>query len=419
MWVVMRNMSTGIAGMAAERLATTHDAAAGLSAAGLAAVLAAALAVSMAYGVTLPVLPFLLERLLGPSSAAGVARHTGWLTGAYTFALFFLSPLWGVLSDRIDRRAVMLVGLLGSAASLLALDWVTGLAGLYLARIASGALSAAVLPAALAYVADSCAAEQRPRQFALVASATTVGFLLGPATGSWLAPMVLTVPADMRIVQILMPDSPFFVVAIANLLATVALMALPARIRAGAVQAVTAAADEPVIRRALLLTAFVVFGITTAEVGITLFGSRTLELGPRGISAFFAVCSVVMIVAQAWGYPYARRALGDRMTLGAAFALMALGLALVPWGDSSSWVGAAFALAAGGTGILIPALATRISEAAAARQGSALGRQAAAANLGQAVAAASTGMLFASAPAAPFLVAAALLAAGVVIAARG
>lgn len=415
----MRNMSTGTAGMAAERLAAQREAAAGPSATGLAAVLTAALAVAMAYGVTLPVLPFLLERLLGVGSAAQVARHTGWLTGAYTFALFLASPLWGALSDRLDRRAVMLVGLLGSAASLLALDWVTGLAGLYVARIASGALSAAVLPAAFAYVAESCTAEQRPRQFALVASATTVGFLLGPATGSWLAPMVISVPADMRIAWILMPDSPFFVVALLNLVAAGALLALPTSIRRGAAQERAGAADEPAIRRALLLSAFVVFGITAAEVGITLFGKRTLALGPRGISAFFAVCSVVMIVAQAWGYPCARRALGERMTLVLALAVMTLGLALVPWSESPSWVGAAFALAAGGTGILIPALAMRISEAAAASQGSALGRQAAAANLGQAVAAALTGVLFAAAPAAPFLAAAALLVVGALIAARG
>lgn len=70
----------------------------------------------------------------------------------------------------------------------------------------------------------------------------------------------------------------------------------------------------------------------------------------------------------------------------------------------------AFVLAAAGIGVLIPSMAVRISSAAGARQGWAMGRQAAAANLGQAVGAAATGSLFALAPPLPFLIAGGLTA---------
>jgi MFS family permease len=50
--------------------------------------LLAAASVAMSYGVTLPLLPPLLRRL----QVEGAAMHTGWLTAAYTLALFACSP---------------------------------------------------------------------------------------------------------------------------------------------------------------------------------------------------------------------------------------------------------------------------------------------------------------------------------------
>lgn len=44
--------------------------------------------VSMGYGVVLPLLPYLIERLLGTGAdAAQVSRSTGLLTGLYTLSL--------------------------------------------------------------------------------------------------------------------------------------------------------------------------------------------------------------------------------------------------------------------------------------------------------------------------------------------
>jgi hypothetical protein len=45
--------------------------------------------VSMGYGIVLPLLPYLIERLLGTDvDAAQVSRSTGLLTGLYTLSLF-------------------------------------------------------------------------------------------------------------------------------------------------------------------------------------------------------------------------------------------------------------------------------------------------------------------------------------------
>jgi MFS family permease len=381
--------------------------------------LGAAFAVSMAFGVTLPLLPSLLGRILGPADTGDVARHTGWLTGAYTLAMFALAPAWGALSDRIDRRLVMLTGLIGSALSLAALDFVLGLPGLYAVRIASGIFSAAVLPAVLGTVVDLSTPADRNRRFGAVAAATAAGFLAGPAAGSALAGMVVAPPADMRLGGWLMLDSPFLMVAFIGLIAAAAVTAVAAPVPRHAGKTAAPAAEDPsAIRRALLLTGLVVFGITIIEVGITLLGTQALSFGVRGIGAYFALCSLVMIAVQAWGYPWLVQRLGERALLVAAFLSMAAGLALLS-GASAPWqVATAVTLGAAGVGVLIPALAARISGAAGNRQGLALGQQSAAANAGQAAAAGATGMLYASATPAPFLVGAAALIWGAWLASR-
>lgn len=413
---------TRIDGMAAEDGAAAYGDTPPLAAIHFPILLAAALSVSMAYGVTLPILPFIIERTLD-ADAAAVAWHTGALTGLYTFTLFFLSSFWGALSDRIGKRPVIAIGLIGSSAGLLLLDSATTLPALYLARGVSGALSAAVLPAVLALVAEASQASDRPRKFALISSATTLGFLLGPILGSWLSPMVLAPLASMRIAGFLMLDSPFFAVALTSLLIAIPLLFLrshkkPDDATATIARANLNAADQAGITLGLLLTGITVFGLTIAEVGVTLLGKQVLSLQPEGIVQFFLLCSVVMIVVQIGIFPSCMRRIALPSLIAASLLMVSVGLVLMAFAGSSGSVMLALALVAIGTAILIPALATLISGAAGPTQGKAMGQQAAAANLGQALAAALTGALFLVTPGAPFMAGSAVAAFGLLLAYR-
>ncbi len=62
----------------------------------MAALMLAVFTVSVGFGIALPLLPYLIERLLGPGAdAAQISRHTGLLTAVYTLSLFLLAPMWG------------------------------------------------------------------------------------------------------------------------------------------------------------------------------------------------------------------------------------------------------------------------------------------------------------------------------------
>lgn len=100
--------------------------------------------VSVGYGVVLPLLPYLIERL--PSAGTGpaqVSRHTGLLTGVYTLALFLFAPVWGRTSDRLGRRNVLLAGLFGFGITMVVFSFVESLAAVYTERFLSGMFAAA------------------------------------------------------------------------------------------------------------------------------------------------------------------------------------------------------------------------------------------------------------------------------------
>jgi len=101
--------------------------------------------VSLGYGVILPLLPYLIERLSATGfTATQVARHTGALTGVYALALFLFAPIWGRLSDRRGRRGVLLIGLFGFGTTMVAFSLVENLATVYAERFLSGMFASAV-----------------------------------------------------------------------------------------------------------------------------------------------------------------------------------------------------------------------------------------------------------------------------------
>jgi MFS family permease len=117
--------------------------------------------VSIGYGIILPLLPYLIERLLGTSSdAAQISRATGLLTGLYTLSIFLFAPAWGHMSDRYGRRTILLIGLIGFSATMLTFVFVENLTAIYVERFLSGMFAAAVTPGALATIGDLAATEE-------------------------------------------------------------------------------------------------------------------------------------------------------------------------------------------------------------------------------------------------------------------
>jgi len=144
--------------------------------------------VMLGFGIIIPILPFYAENLGANGTALGV------LMAIFSVMQFIFSPIWGGLSDRIGRKPVILIGVLGNALAQLLFGLSTSLWMLIAARALSGILSSATLPTTMAYISDSTSEKNRGGGMGIIGAAMGVGMILGPGIGGWAGSYSLSMP---------------------------------------------------------------------------------------------------------------------------------------------------------------------------------------------------------------------------------
>ncbi|KEO81275.1 tetracycline resistance MFS efflux pump [Tumebacillus flagellatus] len=133
--------------------------------------------VMLGFGIIIPVLPFFAQ------SFGATSTQLGFLMAVYSVMQFLFAPVWGGISDRIGRKPVMLIGILGLALSFFAFSMAGQLWELFAIRIVAGILSSANMPTVTAYVADITTPENRGKGMGMIGAAVGLGFIFGPAVG--------------------------------------------------------------------------------------------------------------------------------------------------------------------------------------------------------------------------------------------
>lgn len=389
-----------------------------LSATTMATLMLAVFTVSIGFGIVLPLLPFLIERLLGVGvAAARVSQHTGLLTAVYTFSLFLFAPIWGRLSDRHGPRGALLLGLLGFGVSMLVFSFVESLAAVYMERFLSGLFASAVTPVAASVIGRFVTTEQgRARRLAFVSISGITGFLLGPM----LSVFITRFAADSF--SLAMPAGSVAIpLAVTALLAIVVASAVAFAVPSGedndrSQRTSDIAVDKAtwLVPRLLILTFIVSAGVGAFEVGLALRGRQELGLSAYQIALMFTECSLVMFVMQALVFSPWFKIEATRWLIAPALAVLAVGLFLVPWASNFTLMLVVIGAVAASAGILSPILTYWISAKAGSAQGWELGKQTAAASLGVTVGSVAGGLLFnvAALPGASFILTAGLAALG-------
>jgi MFS transporter, DHA1 family, multidrug resistance protein len=320
--------------------------------------------VMMGFGIVLPVLQF-YAREVGASPF-----EIGLLATSYAFMQFLFAPLWGGLSDRVGRKPVFSVGLLGYAVSFVIFGLSHQVWELFLARILGGVLSAATLPTAMAYVGDTTSEERRGGGMGMMGAAMGLGFTIGPGIGGILGHYALSLP--------------FFAGAGLALL-TLALSwgALPEPARHHALP--TGASRLDAIRQALggplaffyLVTLVGAFALAGLEATYALFAQDRLHLTSAGGAGAIGVVFVVVGLVQAailgglvgrlitrWGE--------ERLVRG-GLLLAAVGYLLITVTHNVATLAAYAAIAGAGHSLMRPSLASLISKRTEAGQGLSIG----------------------------------------------
>ncbi len=361
----------------------------------LSAVLLAMFAITVGYGIVLPILPFLIERLAGTTDATTQSWHTGLLTGTYILAIFLFAPLWGKLSDRWERRPVLLLGLTGFAATVALFSFAESLPLLYLDRFLGGVFAAAITPVAYALVGDYAPSKEwRAHRFALINVAGTAGFFVGPLLGGLVLragrELFAGTPEGAFSTPLLAASS----LAVLAALAVWGLVPRTARHEASQLSSTEKRRDQPVMVRLWGIAFVTAVAIGAFEVGLSLRGKQILGMDASRIGMMFAECSLVMFVVQALVFSPLIKPEVTRWFVTPGLAILAIGLVVVPFTSTSITMSIAVVLVAASAGILSPIVTYWISLGAGETQGADLGRATAAASLGQAIGSAAGGLLF-------------------------
>ena len=142
----------------------------------------------LGYGLVVPLLPFYAGGLANGALLVGV------LGSLYAAMQFFGGPFLAGLSDRVGRRPVLVVCLLGASLAYALL----GLAGTFALVVVAVALAGAAggtQATAQAFIADSTPPEDRARGLGLVGAAFGLGLMAGPMLGGLLSLHSLQAPA--------------------------------------------------------------------------------------------------------------------------------------------------------------------------------------------------------------------------------
>lgn len=387
--------------------------------------------VMIGYGLTLPVLPFYIQRMAmskGASTFEAILQ-VGILTGIFSLMQFFFAPLWGKLTDSLGRRPLFLTGLLGYTFSMLFFAVGTNLFMLYTARIIGGILSAAVLPISGAAVADMTSEKDRGRGMAWLGTARGMGVVVGPAMGAFLSRSDFHVAFRFWHFRIDGFSIPFFAAAVLALLALVTAMRwlpetlkLPGRHSTAQWFYFKNMLEPGFVRRIIprRLVLFMVlaflsyFALALFEGTFALHAKLQGQFGPTEMGWVFTMCGIVMAATQGTLVAYFMEHFDEKLLLAPGFILMCTGLVLLMTSQNIIFVLLYVALFAFGVALITPSLAALVSKQAGQSAGAAMGKLSAANNLGQASGPAVGGLLFNYHIHAPYLLTALLLGAAAI-----
>ena len=361
--------------------------------------------VSAGYGALLPVLPAWLASMMPGASASEVGRHVGFLSGVYAAGVLLGAPLWGIISDRVGRGRILIIGLVGYVASSLLLLMPSiasesGISGLYALRGTTGFFVAAVVPVVSALVAEHTPQHKRARRFAwlgaMSGAMSLLGFLFGPAlsavaheVGPWFTDAAPSAALSARVVLVL-----------SALLGGVMMVGLAASLPAALVARVPAEAEvasllpgHPVAL--LALSATVMFVLAGFELGIVLQGQQHAGQSSRQAAIMLAECSLVMLGVNALlFFTSLLEKMSARVLIGVGLLLAVVGLAMMTVGHADAWMYLGVSLTSAGTGLVLPVIAYLAAGASPQKLGIVMGGLTAAAGLGQTLGSAAGGWLF-------------------------
>ena len=340
------------------------------------------------FGIVIPILPSYLESINQGGMAAGL------MIAIFAGAQFLFSPIAGKWADQYGRRKMIIYGLLGLTISMFVFYASDAIWILYVSRVIGGVGAAMLVPAIFAYIADITTFDQRAKGTSLVSAAMSLGIVVGPGIGGFLADYSMKLP--------------FLVSALVSLVAvifSVALLKDSDAEEANPALAATLADEESMFTKIgrstkmpyfipLVITLVMSFGLLAYESIVGLYLDNQFNSTAKDIAFMITATGVVSVIVQLFIVDRIVRRYGEVAILIAFLGVTAVGFLLSLFAGSYAMFFAVSLIIFMATSILRPVLNTLISKMADGEVGFAMGMNNAYMSIGNVIGPLLAGVLY-------------------------
>lgn len=133
----------------------------------------------LGFSLLIPLLPYYVTHFGASAFVVGILFST------FSFCQLIAGPIWGNVSDRIGRKAVLIISQIGATIGWTMLAFAPSIPFVFLARIVEG-VSGGNIGVTQAYVADLVEPRQRSRAFGYIGATFAGAMAFGPLMGGLL-----------------------------------------------------------------------------------------------------------------------------------------------------------------------------------------------------------------------------------------
>lgn len=336
------------------------------------------------FGIIIPILPSYLVSIGQGGTAAGL------MIAIFAGAQLVMSPIAGKWTDKYGRRIMIIAGLSLLALSMFVFYFSDTIGVLYLSRVIGGVGAALLIPAIFAYVADITTMEQRAKGNSYVSAAMSLGIVIGPGVGGFLADFGLKVP-----------------LLVSALVGTVAVIFSAIMLKESMDFEISTVDKnvEPMVKEIfqsfkkpyfipLLITLVMSFGLMSFESVLGLFVDHQFNATAKDIAILVTSTGMVSVFIQLFIVDKVVRKFGETMVLNIFLGVAASGFLLSILASTYIMFFVITLIIFLSTSILRPVLTTLISRLAGKEQGFAMGMNNSYMSIGNVLGPLLAGLLF-------------------------
>lgn len=350
------------------------------------------------FGMTLPVLPFYIEKILSyrDISSNRVSLHIGLITGAFPLTQFLFAPYLGSLSDKVGRRPLILTGIAGFSISTFIFSLGESLVLIYISRLIAGIFAASFVTASGAYIADKTPKEKRGKNFAILNGVAGLGAVTGHLLGNLISNISIQFKFLFTQFTLDKYSSPF----VFSSLLTIAVLVLYVillpesnnisnkTIEQGATKTkISFIPSFKSLKKAFILLLALSFFSQLAhsmfEGTFAIHSQRFFLFGPKQMSIVLIICGLLMGLLQLGPIAWLIEKKGERALLPFGCLFLGIGLFMLTISREMGWILFYVSFISVGIAILTPSLTSLVTKDSGKEYGTSLGIFSAVNSLGQ------------------------------------